>query len=119
MRKHCLIFILIVFLIPPIVLRAEVQAPREGTAFVYPSPASGSFVRVVYNMPESGTVRIRVYNEAGNLVADFQQMEPAGLQQTPLDISYYNPGIYLYLVTLSLDSGAQSSLPSGKFAVVR
>jgi hypothetical protein len=119
MKKYCWVLGIIVFLISSAVLKAGVQTPPDGTAFIYPSPAPGSLVHVVYTMPESGTARIRVYSESGNLVADFQQLEPAGLQQTPLDISYYNPGIYLYLVTLSLDSGAQTSLPMGKFAVVR
>jgi len=95
------------------------QNPPEGGCFVYPSPAQGSTAWVVFNLPESGTANVYIYNEAGDLVAETQLWNNAGLQQVPLDLTHYRSGVYVCRVALNLDSGSNSVLQLFKFIVVK
>jgi hypothetical protein len=95
------------------------QTPADGTCFVYPSPATGSQAWVVFNMPQSGAANIWIYNEAGDLAVAASQWEPAGLQQFPLDLTYYRRGIYFCRVVLNFDSGGSQNLALFEFMVQR
>ena len=95
------------------------QTPADGTCFVYPSPATGNQAWVVYNMPQSGVANIWIYNEAGDLAVAESQTEPAGLQQTSLDLTYYRKGIYFCRVVLNFDSGGTQTLSLFEFMVRR
>lgn len=94
------------------------QTPAAGACYVYPSPATGDSAWAVYNMPQPGTVRVLVYNEAGDLVADVEDSQPAGVQQTPLDLSHFRKGLYLCRVLLEFTGGTQA-LKAFKFVVAR
>jgi hypothetical protein len=96
-----------------------VQTPRPGTAYVYPSPATGDTIHLVYEMPEAGRVIIRVFNEAGDLVENREERKIAGMQESRLSTLYYTPGVYFYRVRLVLDSGRLEKLQPGKFSFVR
>jgi len=93
------------------------QTPTDGTCFVYPSPASGNQAWVVFNMSQSGFANISIYNEAGDLAAGISEIESAGVQQVPLDLTYYRKGIYLCRVVLNFDSGGGQTLTLFKFMV--
>lgn len=96
---------------------SALQVPAEGQCFVYPSPSQGSSAWVVYNLPESGTATVYIFNEAGDLAAQTQQSNNAGVQQVYLDLTHYRPGVYICRVVLTLDSGGGSALPLFKFIV--
>ncbi len=98
---------------------SALQTPATGTCFVYPSPATGNQAYVVFNMPQSGTATVWVYNEAGDLATVVDQYETAGVQQTSLDLTYFHRGIYLCRVTLNFDAGGNQTLPIFKFMVRR
>ena len=66
------------------------QTPTDGTCFVYPSPASGNQAWVVFNMSQSGTANISIYNEAGDLAAGISEIESAGGRTGPVG-SYLLP----------------------------
>ena len=93
------------------------QTPRDGTCFVYPTPATGNQAWVVFNMSQGGTANISIYNEAGDLAAGISEIESAGVQQVPLDLTYYRRGIYLCRVVLSFDAGGGQTLALFKFMV--
>ncbi len=94
-----------------------VQTPAAGTCYVYPSPATGGSASVVYVLPQAGTVRVLVYNEAGDLVADVEDSQPAGLEQTALDLSHFRRGLYLCRVLLQFTGGGAQALKTFKFVV--
>jgi hypothetical protein len=95
------------------------QTPPSGSCFVYPSPATGGSAWVVYDMPQSGSVDVRVYNEAGDLVLDVTGQQPAGVQETGMNISYLRNGVYLCRVLLTPDGGLTQALKLFEFSVVR
>jgi hypothetical protein len=93
-------------------------APSQ--AYTYPSPLPrGVTPFCVYTMREAGDVQIRVWNAAGDLVAQvFDSARPAGTQQSSLRLNYFAPGVYYYRVSLSYQSGATEQLSAQKFAVL-
>jgi Secretion system C-terminal sorting domain len=93
------------------------QTPAKGGCFIYPSPATGNFAWVVYNLPENGNASIYIYDEAGDLITQEQASNSAGIQQTPFDLTHYQRGIYICRVVLTLDSGVSQSLKLFKFIV--
>jgi hypothetical protein len=95
------------------------QSPKEGSCFVYPSPAQGVLAWAVYNMPSRGAVKILIYNEAGDLVAQVLDTKGPGVQQTPLDLFYYRNGVYICKIRLTFDSGGGQTLKTFKFLVYR
>lgn len=95
------------------------QTPREDSCFVYPSPASGASARVVYLVSDPGKAYVQVYNEAGDLVVEMQQLKPSGVQETVLDLTYYRKGLYICRVTLISDSMKVKKLRPFKFTVLR
>ncbi len=95
-----------------------VDPPSPGSCFVYPSPARGNEANVSYKMEESGRVEIKVWNDKTGLVGHFTKNLPAGVQDTPFNISQYPSGVYFYVVKLSYDSGRVEQLKPGKFVVL-
>ena len=108
---------LLLFAFPPSL--TAIQTPRLGAAYVYPSPATGDFIHLVYEMPEPGRAIVRIFNEAGDLVENREERKAAGLQEIRLGTLYYTPGVYFYRVWLVLDSGRTDKLEPGKFSFVR
>ena len=79
------------------------------TPFFYPEPAAGNYVNLAYDMREAGTMKLRVWNAAGNLVATLNDHKGAGNQISYLPISAFAPGHYFYQVTLAYDSGDEDN----------
>jgi hypothetical protein len=75
------------------------------TPFFYPEPATGDYVNIAYNMREPGTMKLRVWNAAGNLAATLNDPKGAGPQISYLPIANFAAGHYFYQVTLAYDSG--------------
>ena len=118
-KKLLLLPTLIFCLFPP-AAAPTLQAPPDGGCFVYPSPAApGGSAWVVYEMPESGTSEIFVYNEAGDLVTKEDGATGAGTFQTSIDLTRYRRGIYICRVVLHLDSGPIQALNLCKFIVAQ
>jgi hypothetical protein len=88
-----------------------------GKTFAFPSPARGERVNFAYSMAESGKADIRVYNEAGDLVARIQDDKLIGTQTSRLSVRDFAPGVYIYKVLLTYASGKVESLEVQKFAV--
>ena len=89
-------------------LTLEQPPPSLGasqTPYFYPEPASGSYVNLAYDMRESGTMKLRVWNAAGSLAATLNDHKGAGNQVSYLPISGFAAGHYFYQVTLLYDSG--------------
>jgi hypothetical protein len=116
-RKTYLLAVLsVIFLLISTSISA-LQSPPNGGCFVYPSPATGNLAWVVYNLPESGTAAIYIYDEAGDLITQEQASNYTGIQQTPIDLTHYMSGIYICRVVLTLDSGGTQALKLFKFIV--
>jgi hypothetical protein len=98
-------------------LGALVDPPDHGS-YAYPNPVKGCCVNVVYRMEEPGTVEIRVYQEAGNLVNRVEEWKDAGVRVSRVACRQA-PGYYFYRVTLRYDSGRTDVLSTGEFVVVK
>jgi hypothetical protein len=109
---------LLIFLLPAAAARSF-QTPSPGSCFIYPAPATGDSASVVYDMPQNGSVEVRIYNEAGDLVLDVTDVEPAGVQRTGLDLTYVRKGVYLCQVLLAPAGETAQILKIFKFSVVR
>ncbi len=107
------------FLLLPLSPSSAFKAPQTDSCFVYPSPAAGDTAWAVYIMPSDGTALVIVYNEAGDMVSQVQEIKSAGIQQTGLDLFYYRKGIYLCRITLSLNTGEKKRLKTFKFLVTK
>jgi hypothetical protein len=93
--------------------------PAQGNTFAYPSPARGGVVNIVYDMQSSGQAEVRIYNDHGDLAASQKNTEPSGAQVTQFQVHDFAPGVYLYKVVLTYDSGSSESLPVQKFGVIK
>ena len=89
-----------------------------GDFFIYPSPAKGSQATVSYNVAQSGTVDLRVWNEKAELVAHVTDEKTAGVQETPFSISGFVSGVYFYSLTLTYGSGQVENLGPKKFVIL-
>lgn len=87
--------------------------------FVFPSPAKGSTLNVVYTMCFSGKVEVRVWNDNGDLVASLIELKSAGAQKSQIDVNKFAPGIYLYRVVLNYSSGKVETSDVQKFGVIK
>ncbi|HTB21794.1 MAG TPA: ice-binding family protein [bacterium] len=85
----------------------------------YPSPARGGVVTVLYTMDQPGRASFKVWNENGDLAATLEEDEPSGVQKTQIPVNRFAPGVYLYRVDITYDSGATSDLGLQKFAVAK
>lgn len=102
----------------PLALQA-LDVPDAGTSYSYPLPALvGGTVNLAYTMAGPGSVQVLAYNEAGDQVVHFNDLKPAGLQTSQVDLCCLAPGVYLYLILITYDSGATERLKPGKFVVV-
>lgn len=98
-----------------------VRNPRPSagsTSFIYPSPVRGDFASIAYQMNASGSVKVRVYNEVGDLVDTVQENKTAGPQTSKIRTKSFAPGVYLYLLTITYDSGSSVSQSVKKFVVI-
>jgi hypothetical protein len=118
-NRTLFIFVILAVLLFPASPSFCLQNPKEGSCFVYPSPAQGILAWAVYNMPSGGAVRILIYNEAGDLVAQVLDTKGPGVQQTPLDLFYYRNGVYICKIRLTFDAGGAQNLKNFKFLVYR
>ena len=119
MRKIILALFLFPAILAPLAVKA-LDTPDPGTTYSYPLPATaGSIVNVVYSSAESGSAQILAYNESGDLVVNYSNSTPSGLQVSKIDLCCLAPGVYVYLVLLHYDSGRTEKLKPGKFVVVR
>lgn len=91
---------------------------NPGETFLYPSPVKGPGCQVAYYMAQSGTVKVRVWNVAAELVSDLEEMKSAGPQTSTLNVSSYARGVYLYRVTMEYSGGATEKLPIKQFLVL-
>jgi hypothetical protein len=92
--------------------------PNSGNgAFLFPSPAKGGDVNVVYTMKSPGQASVLVWNDRGDLVAKVQQEELAGVQKTKVPIGAFAPGVYLYRVDIRYAGGNEVRTDVNKFAV--
>ncbi|HEY5038495.1 MAG TPA: SBBP repeat-containing protein, partial [bacterium] len=91
--------------------------PTPGTSFVYPSPATGGTVNIAYDMQESGTAQVSVWNASAELVTDVNQTQWVGPQKTTLNTQGWARGVYFYRVILHYNSGKLEKLPPDKFYV--
>src|SRR5258708_6457689 len=90
---------------------SALDTPDAGATYSYPLPANtGGLVNIVYTMAQSGSAQILAYNESGELVVNFNDLKPAGLQTSKIDLCCLAPGVYVYLVLLHYDSGGQEKL---------
>ena len=97
------------------------STPGNGTYFdpyIFPSPTTGSTASLAYFMPASGTVKIRVYNETGNLVDELQESESAGAQASVISVGNLSPGVYICLLNMNYDNGDTKKYSKIKFVVI-
>lgn len=72
----------------------------------------------LYVLCEASRVKIRVYNAAAELVAEYDTNGSPGANVYPVNASVFSHGIYYYFVQTSGVSGVRQSKPT-KFAVSR
>jgi len=88
-----------------------------GAGYFFPSPAKGATGNFRYCMDAAGTVKIRVYNVIGDLVAKVEESKPAGSQLSSLNTGRLAPGVYLYLLERNYGSGISKVSKVKKFVV--
>lgn len=93
--------------------------PASGKSYIYPSPSTGPTARIVYTMAGPGKVKIRIYNEVGDLVDTLQEDKPAGLQSSTVNLFAMAPGVYRYFLNLTYDSGSSETQSVKKFVVLK
>ncbi|OGF47870.1 MAG: hypothetical protein A2452_12085 [Candidatus Firestonebacteria bacterium RIFOXYC2_FULL_39_67] len=87
--------------------------------FIFPSPVTGSTAGIAYYMTGSGTVKIKIYNEVGNMVSSLEEIKSLGSQGSTLNVSNLAPGIYFHIVSMTYDDGGIKKYSKRKFAVTR
>ena len=88
------------------------------TPYVFPSPTTGDTADVAYFMETSGLVTLRVYNEIGRLVENFEVSKPADTQGSTINTGNMAPGVYYCLLTMKYDDGTVKRYSKIKFAVI-
>lgn len=104
---------------PTITLTPSPPPAAHGDSYIYPSPARGGRATLSYNMAESGTLDLQLWNQNGERISEITDRKPAGPQATSFSLTGFAPGIYYYLATLNYDSGMSERLKMEKFAVIR
>ncbi len=115
-RSSILFFL---FLSGTLIFPLFAATPPDDSCIVFPSPASGDSVQVSYTMPSPGRASVLIYNESGDLVAESQEVWPAGVQKTVLNLFYFRKGLYLCQVHLDLGANGLRVLKPFKFTVIR
>ncbi len=92
--------------------------PAPGTSFIYPSPATGNTANIVYYMSSPGSFKIRVYNDAAELVETVEGNTQAGPQVSAIDIKDLASGVYLYIIKLDYGSQGSTKIGPKKFIVL-
>ena len=96
------------------------DTPGSGGTYSYPLPATaGGLVNIVYTMAQTGSAQILAYNESGEMVVNFNDLKPAGLQTSQVSLCCLAPGVYVYLILIHYDNGQLEKLKPGKFVVIR
>jgi hypothetical protein len=80
----------------------------KGDILMYPNPTSGSFVLSYTNIGNSEAV-IRIYNLAGQVVLEKQEMPSSGLNTVNFDISSFSQGMYILELSITNSKGEKSS----------
>lgn len=96
---------------------AGIPTPELKQTFAFPAPAH-DLANIGYTMASAGTVKIRVYNEAGQLVTTIEEAKPAGVQASVLTTARLAPGVYYYLLARTYDAGGSDKADMRKFVVV-
>ena len=89
------------------------------TGSFYPSPATGRVGTFFYCMESEGSVRITVYNAAGDLASKIEDARGAGPQESTMDTGRLAPGVYYYLLERDYGNGRTNKSGVKKFAVKR
>ena len=96
---------------------AQIGGNACGAEYFYPSPASGTTGTFAYCMSYPGTMRVRIFNSIGDIVAKVEAVKPAGGQLSNLNTARLAPGVYLYLLDKDYGGGNVVHLPVMKFVV--
>ncbi len=93
--------------------------PAAGTTYIFPSPATGDTATIVYFMSYPGSVKIRVYNDAAQLVETVEEENLAsGPQAQVIDTKGLATGVYLYIIRLDYGSQGSTKIGPKKFTVI-
>ncbi len=90
-----------------------------GATFIYPSPATGDKANVVYTLSGPGNVKIRVYNDAAQLVETLTEDKQGGPQTSVLNIKNLSTGVYMYILTLTYQNQGTTKIGPKKFMVLK
>jgi hypothetical protein len=93
--------------------------PPSGGSFIAPEPVTGNTASLAFWMDDSGSIEIRIFNAIGQLVCKQDEVKGSGAQISTLNMQGYAPGVYLYLIEMTYNSGSKNTLPVSKFVVVR
>jgi hypothetical protein len=106
----------------PVVVRDVYLSPvvvAEETV-VGPNPATGGKLTFYYYLPSSGTVEIKVYNIACELVTVLKEWKPGGRSEgTEWQIDDVAQGVYIYKITAELDNQQKIDFPPDKLAIIK
>jgi hypothetical protein len=98
---------------------AAPPTPVGGQVYVYPDPVPhGVNARLVFPAAASATVRVRIFNAAGDAAAEVDD-GPLAVGQVQLPTASFVPGPYLYLVEVDYGTGPPLRPPLGRFIVGR
>lgn len=93
--------------------------PAPGNTFIYPSPATGDTAEITYFMTGPGTVKIRVYNDAAQLVETVADEKQGGPQESLIDTKGLATGVYLYIINITYQGQGNSKIGPKKFMVLK
>ncbi len=90
----------------------------EKTVYNYPNPTEGNSTTIRYYLREAAAVSIRIYDLAGELVAEF---DGPGLAQMENEIAWDLSGVQsgIYLAWVQAKSASESNLAVIKIAVIK
>ncbi len=97
---------------------AGANPPTQGEAFIYPSPVREGNATFCYDLNQSGSLDLKIWNKNGELASEVRDHKPSGIQNTALNLTTFATGVYFYQATLTYDSGGSQTLKVGKFAVI-
>ena len=95
-------------------------APGGGEgSYVYPDPVPrGVDAHLVYQAAPSASVRVRLFNAAGEAAGEVEAGPPSG-GQVILPTAGFAPGVYLYLLEITDGPGPPQRAPIGHFVMGR
>lgn len=96
---------------------SESAISSEFKVICYPNPAKDK-VTFKFNLPKAGTVKVDVFNIAGEKVKEFKEHKTAGSNSIIWEDIEVASGIYIYVAKVEYDTGGSEKV-TGKIGMIK